>query len=401
MINLEEETETNSLSSKKKINTNNSSRIFDFEKENVIKKQKNNIFKKFKNIFNVQIDRGLLILNFFGFFIYFISLIGCHKGEENKCVTDFKKQFYFLGFLIIIDSIILSFTLILIFWKKAKKYHLIYITITYFLFYLYDNSFTLVEHGGYNLLFLIVITLCFLIIINYCKILYILFQKKKDSFLICFITLTFIFPLIINYKITLLSNCKNFNLGLNQTRINNTENDACWFKNPLNCRMDFFYGKFDMTKYIGIINYNTKKRFISNLNKKKYKNVSSFGIPLTIHIPKEKNIFYSYYQRNFLRKNYIDMDKIDKNNFTNLPEVVINFDDKGIGNVNITIYRNETLINERKKLQNNNSLFENVIIVFTDSVSRQHFKRVFKKLGKWIEQFMKYNIKENKNYKSF
>ena len=48
MINLEEETETNSLSSKKKINTNNSSRIFDFEKENVIKKQKNNIFKKLK-----------------------------------------------------------------------------------------------------------------------------------------------------------------------------------------------------------------------------------------------------------------------------------------------------------------------------------------------------------------
>ena len=74
---------------------------------------------------------------------------------------------------------------------------------------------------------------------------------------------------------------------------------------------------------------------------------------------------------------------------------------KELENVNITIYRNETLINERKKLQNNNSLFENVIIVFTDSVSRQHFKRVFKKLGKWIEQFMKYNIKENKNYKSF
>ena len=71
-----------------------------------------------------------------------------------------------------------------------------------------------------------------------------------------------------------------------------------------------------------------------------------------------------------------------------MPDIIINFDDKNIGHVEINIHRNESLIEERKKLENPNSLFKNVMLVFTDGVSRNNFMRVFKKLGKWIEKFL-------------
>ena len=45
------------------------------------------------------------------------------------------------------------------------------------------------------------------------------------------------------------------------------------------------------------------------------------------------------------------------------------------------VHRNETLVKERKKVENPNSLYKNVMLVFTDGVSRQMFMRVFKKLG--------------------
>lgn len=92
-----------------------------------------NFFKQFLQKRNFQYPNiSTLILNIFGFILYFFSLIGCHKGAENLCVTDFFVQFYILAFLLIIDCIIVSITLTLIAWKKIKKYHLLYLIIGYF-----------------------------------------------------------------------------------------------------------------------------------------------------------------------------------------------------------------------------------------------------------------------------
>ena len=55
---------------------------------------------------------------------------------------------------------------------------------------------------------------------------------------------------------------------------------------------------------------------------------------------------------------------------------------------------------ERKKLGlKNKSKFDNILFIFIDSLSREHFKRKLKKTTRFIEQFMK---KENENnYKSY
>jgi hypothetical protein len=85
------------------------------------------------------------------------------------------------------------------------------------------------------------------------------------------------------------------------------------------------------------------------------------------------------------------MEKFDYSNKSlEIPEITVKFNKKGKGTISMNVYKNETLVKERKKLENNNSLFDNFLIIYTDTVSRNHFKSAFPKLGKFLERFMKY-----------
>ena len=57
---------------------------------------------------NLNPDTKMLIVNVMAFILYLISLIGCKKGEENVCVTDFMVQFVIEGILVLINSIIIT-----------------------------------------------------------------------------------------------------------------------------------------------------------------------------------------------------------------------------------------------------------------------------------------------------
>ena len=60
----------------------------------------------------------------------------------------------------------------------------------------------------------------------------------------------------------------------------------------------------------------------------------------------------------------------------------------------ININKNETLSQERKDLgMKYKSKFDNILFIFIDSLSKQHFKRKLKKTTKYIERFMKKNSK--------
>ena len=70
-----------------------------------------------------------------------------------------------------------------------------------------------------------------------------------------------------------------------------------------------------------------------------------------------------------------------------------------MGKININITRNETLSARRKQLETKDSLFNNIIMIYTDAVSRNHFKRKMPKTCAFIEKFMKNNF-ENDYVKS-
>ena len=82
------------------------------------------------------------------------------------------------------------------------------------------------------------------------------------------------------------------------------------------------------------------------------------------------------------------MDK-DRDKLLNPPEFEISFDKNDKGTLKITITPNKTLIKERRKLENPNSLLKNVLLLFFDSVSRKKFQTALPITSKWIEKYMK------------
>ena len=175
--------------------------------------------KKYPNI-------SILIMNIFGMLLYGISLKGCYGGAENYCATTFIKIFVLLGILVLIDSFLISITLILIQKRIANYVHLIYIFIIYYLYYSYDHGGTLVRHGFHNMTFFILFSFMFYIVLNFLLCLKKLYENKKYIKMTISIiippSLVFSFLIYANIK----SSCKDFSLGYNNTRIINLENEA-------------------------------------------------------------------------------------------------------------------------------------------------------------------------------
>jgi hypothetical protein len=100
----------------------------------------------------------------------------------------------------------------------------------------------------------------------------------------------------------------------------------------------------------------------------------------------------------YIQKNCIPMDLFGKGQYKNVPEpeVEIEFDENKRGTIHIKVNRNETLVKERKKIAEKvKSLYNNVLILYLDTVSRMHFYRKLKKVVEIFKPYFKYNINEN------
>ena len=158
--------------------------------------------------------------------------------------------------------------------------------------------------------------------------------------------------------------------------------------------MNFFDGKLNGSKIFTPINYDSRDTFLYYLNKEKYNDSYYFGYPNSAHV-NFKNYFDNVELFKLNENSMINMEKFNySNKELEIPEITLKFNKEGKGKISMNIYKNETLIKERKKLENENSLFDNILIIYIDAVSRNHFKRVFPKLGKFLKNFMKYP-KEN------
>ena len=64
----------------------------------------------------------------------------------------------------------------------------------------------------------------------------------------------------------------------------------------------------------------------------------------------------------------------------------LTFDEKDKGHITIDVPYNETLVKERRKIAENNTVkFQNVYVVYIDSLSRQHFQRKLKRTSKLMD----------------
>jgi hypothetical protein len=212
-------------------------------------------------------------------------------------------------------------------------------------------------------------------------------------------------------------NCDDWAKGLNNTFIdNNIKKHGCQIHFPKKC--PYKIGKYfqDITKIRKIKcengNINARKKILlssksSNINK----NTKRFGLPFTNKDP----ICLIDFKDGILIKKYFLNNIIDMDNYTQinnktkeeLPEIIIDFSKKLIGEMIINLNYNKTLSEERKKLENKILPYSNnILILYFDSVSRAYSIRQLKRTLKFFEQFISYkggyNEKfPNENFHSF
>ena len=394
---------------------NDTDEIFQIKSNNCKNSVENKLIEIYQKIYiNKKYEIITFILLITALILYIFGLQGC-VGDEVYCLSKLGLVFYYKIILLnVISSILVSISLILMIFGKAYFYHLLYfIPLLLFLFN-YDKGSTLEHHGYYNILGYIIL---FIIIFPFTSFIYFmitLIKKKKTRIYFPILISIFLFGIYCIIIIKIKTNCDNWDIGLNNTRIYNNENEyACQINLPKSCYINIFDGKLNITKLLNIecskrdykqknvlfellkyhnntnINQNTKKIGFPILNKGNYNLNKQNGIPIS-----------------YVMRNLIDMDNIPSNlDKKHIPTSYIDFNDypedpdSKYGKIHFSIKKNETLIEERKKLSEKNEvIFKNIITIFLDTVSRAHFNRKMPKLKTWLEKFMKYPYEDYINY---
>ena len=206
--------------------------------------------------------------------------------------------------------------------------------------------------------------------------------------------------------------CESWEIGINGTKINDI-NNKCKILNPKGyCYMEYFKGYFELsTKEDKICSLRDstveKKNFLKNLEDKN-KNINLFqtkifAFPLT-------NIDEKYSLKNI--KNFglsVNKDIYDYSKTPNKepkPEALLDFSDDNkfqgkFAELKINLNFNKTLSDQRKLLENENSLFDNVLVINLQSTSRAHFQRSFPKLSNFIKNFMEYSPLNEKKMEAY
>ena len=294
--------------------------------------------------------------------------------------------------------------------KICKIYQLFIIIIRYLLFFIMNTGVKLDGHGTYNTIFFLICMFFgqILLLIIFCfKIIY----QKRKSIAITIILFILVSSIIIyTTKIEDKIKCKDWEYGLNKTKLDNDETKyPCRMAIPdHSCYLNFLGPYLDFSRGVKCSSKKEEKYNLKKTSTSKYinKTTKRIGFPITTHkinfnLNKQRNSTNLYKE---IMDNLVDMDNKEQLELlgeAEKPEVVLDYTKNEFGEININLNYNDDLSKQRKKLEKNaNPLYENIIFIFLDGISRAHFARNFKKTAKFIEQFLKYEGANNDKDKS-
>ena len=218
-----------------------------------------------------------------------------------------------------------------------------------------------------------------------------------------------IFFLFFRSSINKYINCNEWPKGLNNTSIDNNLNKyGCQIELPKLC--PYKIGKYflDRNRYFSLncknSGFNSKEKLLE-YSKSSYinQNTLHIGFPVVTKDEKYINASNNGNFRDLFFENLIDMNNYSLINSIvgGRPEVSIDFSKNKNGEMKINLFHNESLSNERKKLEGNIIPYSNnIIILYLDSVSRASSIRQLKRTLKFFENFIYYKGNNNPKYPS-
>jgi hypothetical protein len=358
-----------------------------------------------------------LILSIIAIIFYIIGLQGCY-GDEVYCLAKLG-LFFYLKIIILnsISCICLCVALVLMTFRKASPLHLLYIIPIFLIMMMADQGTNLAHHGYFNTLGYIALLIIFYPISSFIYLMIKLIKNKK--YYIYIPIFIFLLALIIFCTIEIKKNtkCDGWDMGLNNTRIyNNEEEYACQINFPKSCYINIWDNKLRMENFVTkncskrddterkmLFEYIKKSQnpYITNLNAKRigYPQINKGDYP-----EEEQNGMVKLSRE--VVKNLVDMDDLPPHLTPDkIPETYVDFNDypddpdSKYGKLHFNLTKNETLVEERKNNSlKNDVIFNNIILLFIDTVSRAHFIRKLPKFAKWLEKYMKYDSEDFINY---
>jgi hypothetical protein len=272
--------------------------------------------------------------------------------------------------------------------------HLIYIFIVYIVLISKNHGTNILNHGKYNLIIFSLCSIVTFLILMSIHMIYRFSRTIKYLYLIIAVFslfLGFIICYIFKDKNEQKYLCDQWSVTLNSTYIeNNDNNQKCRIEFPKGiCYMDKIFNYFDLTLANKIEcskrNINEYYNFYNNINQQ-LSNVKIFGFPYTKSI---KSFNTSNNLKEYILNNLINLEKSNMSS-----ETILDFSTNKYGELKINFTKNESLSNERKKLDKNNkkaeSIYDNVLMIFLSSTSRAHFQRAMPKLSKFVSKLMGY-----------
>ena len=373
--------------------------------------------KRFKNIQNERKKRNkeikkILLKEFILFIIIILSIIKYKKSlktivQEEKDVDIDPSFFMELFYDCIKSSFYIILALFLIEFKICKVYQLSIIIIVYLLFFIFNRGQNIDGHGTMNaLVFIATVFLgqIFIFILFFLRYIY-----NKNRVIVISLLFTFFISSIIIYKKKVEDQikCKDWDIGLNNTKLDNNKNIyPCQMLYPnKRCFLNFLGPYLDFSRNKSCLKRNEEEKYkLKSISKSKYINEKTkrIGFPITTHrdnfnLNKQKNSKNLY---NEIMNNLIDMDNkelLKKLGEKEKPEVVLDYTNNEYGEIHINLNYDDELAKERKQLEiNTQPLYDNIIYIFFDAISRKHFSRVYKKTSQFINNFMKYEGYSNK-----
>lgn len=350
----------------------------------------NNNLKINKKFISSKLTYGLF---FTSLCFYLASLIGCY--DSIKICSSYKKYkiYFLLGICLVISSLFFGILVFIKLLERSRYLDNVIFFLIYTIIFLLSNGTDFANHGTYNsIIFLILFPIfTFIIFILYLFIYYCLNCQLKK---LLFLFLIFIYPILLFLSKT---KCYKFFNGIGGINLkNDPKSDKCFIEKPSICGLTLLSGLFDVN-YFTINNCidkrNQKEIFLKYLDET-FINFNNFSFPRT-----------EYWNQSISFQNLAELveKEIKPVNNTNSKdnEIFVSFKE-GKGEIEMYLKRNDSLINYKRKLAYKYPVkFNNVYIIYFDSLSRNNFIRKLKNSTKLIEKILYTNNKKDKFYKQF
>ena len=345
----------------------------------------------FQEIFKIKLlfVSAALILSFF---LYLATLKGCSSHSEMGCLVEMVPMIPEMCFCVLLVTLIIDGVLFLSLKHAIPKASAYLAIIEIIIVVVISNGHSWQNHGGYNRLFFIFFLILNLVTINVLGTIYKIFKKypKVTTSTVIILSVS-LYLLIVVYWFG--RSCRSWDVGMKNTRISK---ENCELPEPKVCFYDLTNNWFDLSS---LLNKNDCSKVRNNIPILQ-EPADFIAYPKTQHFLRyEKN--FEVYQKNILAQ----MKKINESQINDERHEVVLDQRNDEKKILINVFRNESLIKRSQTILNNpdspRPIAQNILMVFIDSVSRQHFARKLSKTYEWLENHYQNKTSPHESFQFF